>query len=594
MGKGDYKISDIYQGGYSSLSPKYGDVFTGYRMNPSSFGMTTDPRTANVLQDVSSKLSAGAKHIEVSAVTPQVFESIPDQQLKELNRLSKLTGVDISMHGPIAEPSGLSDRGFSETQREAAERQMFSAIKRGHEINPNGNIPITFHSSAVPFAGNIPQKGEKGDLKELEETMIINTQTGSIHKIPLKERFFPGEEGKKDIHVEIKKINDEQWTENLDQLRAHAEVGKEAIDNSMATKIISEMEKKENKNWSKEEEQMRTLYNKGALYLNSSYNSLQQLFDVAYQRVPDAEKQKIQNFFKEVDDKARKIKEDTKSIESVQLRKEIIDQGVELLKDLSAPQTYANLEDFSKEKTVETFSNIALKSYKEFKDNSPIISIENPPAGVIFSTGEDLKSIVEKSREKFVEKAIKSKAEGGLAISEDEAKKQADKLLGVTWDVGHINMLRKFGYENKDLIAQTEKVAPMVKHIHLSDNFGFEHTELPMGMGNVPIKEIMEKLGKNGFDARKIVEASAWWEHFKSPPFKETLEAFGSPIYGMTMGPYWNQGPGFQQNYFSGYGMMLPQVNYETFGAGFSRLPSELGGQRQGTEGSRMSGKGME
>ncbi len=579
----DYKISDIYQGGYSSLKPQYGDIFTGYRMNPGSFGMTTDPRTANVLQDVSSKLSSGAKHIEVSAVSPAVFDAIPDQQLKELKRLSKLTGVDISMHGPIAEPSGLTEHGFSESNREAVERQMFSAVKRGHEINPDGNIPITFHSSAVPFAGNIPQKG-----KEPEETMIINTQTGSIHKIPLKERFFPGEEGKRNIPVEIKKINDEQWTENLDQLRSHAEIGTESIESSMATKLISEQEKKAGKDWSKDEEQMRTLFNKGALYLNSSYNSLQQLFDSAYQRVPEVEKQKIQNFFKEVDERARKIKQDTKSVESVQLRKEIIDKGVELLKDLPAPQTYANLEDFAKEKTVETFSNIALKSYKEFKDKSPIISVENPPAGVIFSTGEDLKNMIEKAREKFVEKAVKD------GINETTAKEAADKLLGVTWDVGHINMLRKFGYENKEIIGQTEKVAPLVKHVHLSDNFGYEHTELPMGMGNVPIKEIMEKLGKNGFDARKIVEAAAWWEHFKAPPFKETLEAFGSPIYGMNMAPYWNQGAGFQQNYFSGYGMMLPQMNYETFGAGFSRLPTELGGQRGGAEGSRMSGRGME
>ena len=45
---------------------------------------------------------------------------------------------------------------------------------------------------------------------------------------------------------------------------------------------------------------------------------------------------------------------------------------------------------------------------------------------------------------------------------------------------------------------------------------------------------------------------------------------------------------------FGGYGLMLPQINYETFGAGFSRLPSELGGSRQGAEGSRMSGRGME
>jgi len=39
---------------------------------------------------------------------------------------------------------------------------------------------------------------------------------------------------------------------------------------------------------------------------------------------------------------------------------------------------------------------------------------------------------------------------------------------------------------------------------------------------------------------------------------------------------------------------MLPQVNYETMGAGFSMLPSELGGQRGGARGNRMSGRGME
>ncbi|MEK6827612.1 MAG: hypothetical protein AABX99_03970, partial [Nanoarchaeota archaeon] len=81
---------------------------------------------------------------------------------------------------------------------------------------------------------------------------------------------------------------------------------------------------------------------------------------------------------------------------------------------------------------------------------------------------------------------------------------------------------------------------------------------------------------------------------FKTPPFKETLKAFGSPIYSMQMAPYWNQSQGLQQDYFGGYGQMLPKTNYEMFGAGFSHLPSELGGQRPGAEGSRMSGKGME
>ena len=66
MAKGDYKISDIYQGGYSSLaSPSNGYMTAG------SLGMTTDFRTANILQEVSTKISSGIKNIEVTAIQPE-------------------------------------------------------------------------------------------------------------------------------------------------------------------------------------------------------------------------------------------------------------------------------------------------------------------------------------------------------------------------------------------------------------------------------------------------------------------------------------------------------------------------------------------
>ncbi len=260
----------------------------------------------------------------------------------------------------------------------------------------------------------------------------------------------------------------------------------------------------------------------------------------------------------------------------------------ELKEHKYAPEVYVPIENFATEKSSETFGNAAFDAWKEFKDKTPILVIENPPAGFALSTGEDIAKIVKASREQFIKKAAKE------GISESEARKQAEKLIGATWDVGHINMLRKYGYTEKDIIAEAEKVAPFLKHIHLSDNFGFEHTELPMGMGNVPLKEIMEKLGQKGFDARKIIEAGNWWQHFRTSPFQEVLEATGSPIYGMKMAPYWSQAQGLYQGYFGGYGQMLPQMHYETFGAGFSRLPSELGGQAQGAQGSRMSGRPME
>ena len=253
---------------------------------------------------------------------------------------------------------------------------------------------------------------------------------------------------------------------------------------------------------------------------------------------------------------------------------------------MSPPQIFKPLDEFAQEKTIQTFGDVAFNSYKKFGDKAPIITIENPPIGGAFSRGKELKEIVEKSREKFVERAVEK------GMSKSEAKAQAEKLLGVTWDVGHINMLRKYGYEAKDIIKETEEVADLVKHVHLSDNFGFEHTELPMGMGNVPMKEIMEKLPEK--DVKKIIEAGNWWQHFKTSPFQQTLEAVGSPIYSMQMAPSWNQTLGLYQGYYGGMGPIFPQIHYETLGAGFSQLPAELGGQRPGATGGRMSGRPME
>ena len=247
------------------------------------------------------------------------------------------------------------------------------------------------------------------------------------------------------------------------------------------------------------------------------------------------------------------------------------------------------------DKSGQTFGNVAFESFKKFKENAPIISIENPPAGMnAFSRGEDLKELVIKSRTQFIERAIQPTEKGGLGMSKSNAEKAAEKSIGVTWDVGHINQLKKFGFTDKDLVKESKTVAPYLKHVHLSDNFGMENTELPMGMGNVPLKGMMDALGKKGEEAKKIVEAGNWWQHFRTSPMQFSYESMGSPIYAMQMAPYWNQSPGLEANYFSGYGATLPQINYETFGAGFSQLPAELGGSRQSAGGSRMSGRGME
>jgi hypothetical protein len=96
-------------------------------------------------------------------------------------------------------------------------------------------------------------------------------------------------------------------------------------------------------------------------------------------------------------------------------------------------------------------------------------------------------------------------------------------------------------------------------------------------------------------EIKQIVETANWFgpQAFgNQTPFAQTLKSFGSPIYSMKMAPYWNQGFAASGGYFYGYGTMLPEQHFSMYGAGFSGMPKELGGQMSGK--SRVGGTPME
>ena len=601
MAKGGYSINDIYQGGYSSLKPNYGDVFVGYHASAENIGMSSDARTANVVKEISKNLSAGAKTAELSQVSPEVFDAIPKQQLKELNRLSKLTGVDITVHAPVTDSAGINQQGFSELNREASERRIADALMRSHEINPEGNSPVTFHSSKELPGSEWETLGTKEKPREAKKIIAIDRESGKMIPLEKEEYHYPGrkEETVKGIphtpqeNLEI--ANESEWDNKISQLFFNKERADEILDQNKVQiqHLIEGLQNKtiDPRNLTPSQESAFIKMQDAENYLKEIHKSANSIFSKAYKFGNDLQKKQLI----EISDKyGREIEASKKNGESVAGQSKAVHK---LLNDLQnpelAPEMYVPIEEFTTEQSSKSFGNASFESFKKFGDKAPILSIENPPAGGALSTGEDLRNLVEASRKQFVKRAVEEKG-----MREREAEKLAEQFIGATWDVGHINMLRAQGFESKNIIEETKKVAPLVKHVHLSDNFGFEHAELPMGMGNVPVKEIMAKLDSEGYKGKKIVEAISWWQHFSEqgavPPLKATLQALGSPLYSMEMGPSWNQTIGLQQGYNSGYGMMLPQGNYEMMGAGFSQLPTELGGQKPGAGGSRMSGKPME
>ncbi len=582
----NYTIRNLYQGSYSAFEPS-----RNYS-NAGSFGMTTDPKTANLLKEVSSKLSSGVKHIELSMVSPKVFDAVPQQHLKEIKRLGKLTGVEFSLHGPVIDTTGISQQGFSELNRESAERKIINTLERSHEINPNGNIPVVFHSGE-----GIPGSEWKtlGENRKAARLIAVEKESGRLMPLEEEKKFYPGEKVKENIlspEEALRSANATKWDNSLAQVEFQRENAERIMQHihpifrGLYHDIVTG--KRDPRTLlPEEEEQIKRLYS-ATEYLKQADLSLRGLFDQAYKNAKTEEEKKR---LEEASIKYGEMLKINKKGIPIQDPKTQADAMLFLLQRLHEirPEMYVPLEEFAVNQSAKTFGNAAFQAYKKFKGTAPVINIENPPAGFVLSTAEDLKNLVEASRKEFIKKAVESGE-----LSEEQAKKQAEKLIGATWDLGHINMLRGKGFKEEDIIKQTEIIAPYVKHVHLSDNFGLEHTELPMGMGNVPFKKMMEKLGEKGFEAKKIIEAADWWQHFQAPPFQETLESFGSSIYSTGTGPYWSQAIGLQEGYMGGYGNMLPQLHYEMFGAGFSQLPLELGGQRAGAAGSRMSGRGME
>ena len=140
----DYKINNIYQGGYSTLDPNkaYSNQFTGYRASMSKVGITTNPQTANQIKDVSDKLSSGLKQIELTLISPKMIELVSDQQLQEINRMSKLTGVGMTVHGPVIDTTGFDQQNYDELNRKHSEDIIIKTLEKSYLVNPEGNTVL--------------------------------------------------------------------------------------------------------------------------------------------------------------------------------------------------------------------------------------------------------------------------------------------------------------------------------------------------------------------------------------------------------------------------------------------------------------------
>jgi len=620
----------FYGGAPNALSPTYGD-FQGIFGNidktipAGQLSYSMNPMTADQLGEVVTSLKSGVKNVEVQLLGMDQQGSdqqVPIQHFKEMRALMKLSGVKPSVHGPLIDAAGFGQKGWEgEFTREDNERRMFDAIEKAHILDPNGNIPIVFHSTnGIPGKEFTPGDVKAGEDRFKEQAVgVINRDTGQLtqakehrtYYLNTKEEDF--KKGEKDIEKGgnlmtargmIANQNATEWDEKLKGVVAD----KNKVDNALG-RLWKSAEALDLMNVDgKTIDGQKKIY--GALQSNEILNNeltkanvlqsnnnltFQSLFDKAYKYGSGEQR-------KELKDLSVQWKKDVKEVDTAnpfgrqrdeaKLQDNYFRKFTEITAGPGAPKLYQEVEDFAMDKAAETFGNLATESYKKFGGNAPVIAVENMYQGMAFSKAEDLKKLVEKSRGNFVKKLMKDEG-----LNEKAAKKVAAKQLGVTWDVGHLNMMRKKGFTEADIVAQTKAITAdkgMVKHVHLTDNFGHSDSHLVPGMGNVPFKKILEQLEKTGRldEMGKVIEAGGFINQFKRSAVPFAMSAFGSPIYGMSAGPSWTQAAGMMGDYFGGYGTLNPQTHHSFYGAGFTTMPVELGGQMPGGE-ARFGGTPM-
>ncbi len=629
---------NIYSGASSSFEPESGNP-SQYRVNTANIAFPSDPLTANQLQAVSKKISTGARTIEVSGLGLAArsamahLAAIPKQHWQEIDRLRKLTGVDLTFHGPLIEPTGVVRNNWTEDQRKEVERQGFEAVKLAQQMNPEGNVVVTFHSSngldPVQQRIKVGKNPDGSPIEKVVNLAVVNERSGQVGTLPPLEKEYLESNGEINIKKWLDQRNEDSWVREIDNIafennRARREIHEAMnlpIEKEESEKVDQQVGSFENllklsrKNPREFEEKMKVLegidpkirhivqqrsipyLNDATIFLNQAYLRFKDAYSTAYQDTisnkddPNNAKNlaKLEEIKKRIVPVAAEYK-DTKSANFLELSKEL-DHALSSLQDIAPPRALKPVLDWAVEKAGTTFGNIAWESYKKFKEHTPIISIENPPVGLTGMTrADEIEKLIIQSRKVFVNNAVEK------GMSAKEAKEKAEKIIGATWDTGHINSMRKWGYDEADVLGEARKISKYVKHMHIADNLGFEDAELPAGMGNAPIADVINLFPKN---IKRVIETGDWFSRqggmaMAHTPTREAFEGLGAPIYSMGESPWGsiNQAYG---GYFGGLGPINPPVHHSTYGSGFSGLPVELGGEIPGQGGqSRFSGTPME
>ncbi|MEK6835523.1 MAG: hypothetical protein AABX55_00675, partial [Nanoarchaeota archaeon] len=434
-----------------------------------ALGAPTSVQTANQIAEATARLNAGVYGVDLALIDERIFESVPKQHFKEIDRLMKLTGAKASIHGPIVDLAGFTQQGWQEETRKENERKINYYMDMAHELDAQGNTPLNFHiNTAVP--GENRRKLTEEEYKKLsseekksvneinyldgrkgyeitEAIGIVDRDTGQLNQLRREVKQYPGGPQVWTPERRLESLNQTEWDKSklnvfqLQQQKAEVEDRKLAVEREILPlrygyekSVLTEEEKarlvqleKAAQLWKGHihelnqhvEMGLREIYNDLKYISKEEKDEIRKEHNIDVDRVIENMGEKYKEDQKRIleflstkkarsPEEAERIREGLRVLQDEQYKE--LQRGLNSLDEIHIiPQKFIPTNELAREKTAETVANVVYESYKKYKDNTPILLLENlSPEGTLGSA-QDLINAVEESRTRFTQKLIKEK-----------------------------------------------------------------------------------------------------------------------------------------------------------------------------------------
>lgn len=522
------------------------------------------------LQGLKSNIFVGASQVELgfmgqgkgfrSQPTGWTPESVSTLEREAIRQLAKINEVQLSTHAtPNVAISGITQQGFSEERREEALFEVKKAIDFAADAAGGG--PVVLH--AQEFPRSIVEKYGKPEEqyrfeqypteKEKAILPLVDEKTGQLinlrRDIPISEPIIDEKTGDpvRDEEGKIKVVTrDFDYYENkFDKLSVeekkhysndvgkyfYAQYAKRSIEQAEGQaeyydEKVRELEKVRNSYANIKKEVIDKAKNKdyAASLIAEKLGGFEKFTP---EEIGVLTKDPSEFMEKRIKDINRSIQGWREGVISARRQSHQLQEEVERIKPI---------EDYGVKKSAEAIGRAATYAYDKEQERNlerPLVIVpENWTPEVYGSHPEELKQLVQESRKAMVNQLVKEKH-----IDKEKANRIAEDRIKATFDIGHLNMWRKYfkGSDKEFKQWVDQQVQGLLKdkiigHVHITDNFGYHDEHLTPGEGTAPVREFLQKLEEKGYKGTIVAEPGGQPE---GQLFRSLTGLWGQSNYGM-------------------------------------------------------------